>query len=112
MIHSRIRIDPKQCLWDEQTPPAVIQSAVISCLYSGLRSNAVQLLEPIMKYEASVSNTFIGNILSDLTGSRHNVMSQYHRTKSGDMQNRRLWSGMVAFLLIDRIKTSNQQFMH
>ena len=70
MIHSRIRIDPKQCLWDAQTPPAIIQSAVISCLSSGLRKNAIQLLEPIMKYEASVSNNAMGNVLSDLTGSR------------------------------------------
>ena len=71
MIHSRIRIDPKLCLWDIQTPPAIIQSAVISCLASGLRKNAVDLLEPIMKYEASVSNTSLGNVLSDLTGSRY-----------------------------------------
>ena len=61
---------PEECAWDPQTPPIVVQSALMSCLSSGLRDHPMKLLEPIMKYEASVNTESMGNVVSDLTASR------------------------------------------
>lgn len=71
---TKVSMKPEQCLWDPQTPPIVVQSALMSCLSSGLRDHPMKLLEPIMKYEASVNSESMGNVVSDLTASPSNGM--------------------------------------
>lgn len=69
MHNVQVSLLPTECLWDPQTPPIVVQSAIISCLSSGLREHANRLMEPIMRYEASVGSDNMGNVVSDLTAS-------------------------------------------
>ena len=47
MTHTRVRLDPDRSEWDLQT----------------------LLLEPVMKYEATVNSKSMGNLVSDLTSS-------------------------------------------
>lgn len=69
MTHTRVRLDPDRSEWDLQTPPIVLQAAVISCLNAGIRKHKTLLLEPVMKYEATVNSKSMGNLVSDLTSS-------------------------------------------
>ena len=84
--HTKVSMKPDQCVWDPQTPPIVVQSALISCLSAGLREHPMKLLEPIMKYEASINTESMGNVVSDLTASRKNGVfaSRTSRRDQGD----------------------------
>ena len=70
MTHTRIRLDPEACQWDLQTPPVVLQAAVIACWNAEIRKHKTLLLEPMMKYEATISSKAMGNVVTDLTSSR------------------------------------------
>ena len=76
MSNGKVSMKPELCMWDPQTPPIVVQSALMSCLSSGLRDHPTKLLEPIMKYEASVGTENMGNVVSDLTASTVNGASE------------------------------------
>lgn len=84
--HIKVSMKPDQCMWDPQTPPIVVQSALMSCLSAGLRKHPMKLLEPIMKYEASINTESMGNVVSDLTASRKNRVfaSRTSRRDQGD----------------------------
>lgn len=69
MTHTRIRLDPEACQWDLQTPPVVLQAAVIACWNAEIRKHKTLLLEPMMKYEATISSKAMGNVVTDLTSS-------------------------------------------
>ena len=70
MHNVKVSLLPSECMWDVQTPPIVVQSAIISCISNGLREQTNRLLEPVMKYEASVASESMGNVVSDLTSSK------------------------------------------
>ena len=69
MTNLNVQIDPELCVWEANTPPVVLQSAMIYCLIEALRSHKLLLTEPIMSYESTVSNAVLGNVISDLTSS-------------------------------------------
>ncbi|KAK8828418.1 hypothetical protein WA556_004831, partial [Blastocystis sp. ATCC 50177/Nand II] len=113
MTHTRIRLDPEACQWDLQTPPVVLQAAVIACWNAEIRKHKTLLLEPMMKYEATISSKAMGNVVTDLTSKRRGEVKEVTTTEMGSSKRSQIHAivplaEMIGYSSVIRVLTGGE----
>jgi translation elongation factor EF-G len=66
----RVSINAEECEVGVDTTPAAVRACLAKCMEVALREANVQLLEPNMALEVVVPDTYVGEVLNDITSHR------------------------------------------
>jgi elongation factor G len=70
LVGLRVEVVENECEINADTSPAAIRAAVARAMDQCLRDGGGQLLEPVMAVEVAVPDSYVGDVLNDLSSQR------------------------------------------